>query len=142
MAYRTTKEERQTVKQAVFARIAPGAVVREVGREMYSISGNRVHARFCAATTGNFRFNLNPNSLRAHYELWICGSAERWYLLPVEVIRGMYMHPNAYPDNYHAEIRKVHLDTEAHRVGYASPSVKLDLIRYFCAILGAKEGNA
>jgi len=115
--------------------IAPGATVRKVGREIYEMSGHTVHTRFCAPGSGNFKFNLNPNTLRADYELWICGSAEHWYLLPIDLIRKMYCHPAAYPDKHHAEIRVVTLDAHSHRLGYASPSVTLDLLPYFRAVL-------
>src|SRR6266850_1170165 len=125
MAYRTTKAQRQAIKQAVFSMIAPGVMVRKTGREMYSISGKAVHARFCSPGPGNYKFNVNPNTLRAAYELWICGSSAHWYLLPVELIRQMYTHPTAYPDKHHAEIRTVTLDMHAHRVGYAAPSITL-----------------
>jgi len=137
MAYVTPKTTIQHIKKAVFHSIAPSATVRETGREMYRIRGSDVHARFCASGFGNYKFNINPNTLRADYELWICGSDAHWYLIPVGVIRQMYGHPAAYPDKHHAKIRVVTVNVNSHRVGYAARSITLDLTPYFRAVLGA-----
>jgi hypothetical protein len=137
MAYLTSQAKRQQIKEAVFHGIAPGETVRSSGREMYRIRGSDVHARYCAPSPG-YKFNLNRNTLRADYELWICGSAAHWYLIPVGVIRQMYGHPAAYPDRHHAKIRVVTVNINSHRVGYAAPSITLDLEPYFCAPLSAE----
>lgn len=127
MAYQTSAATRRRIKETVFGSIAPGNVVQRSGRATYWIGGWRVHARYCAPGAGHYKFNLNPNTLCAEFELWICGSASHWYLIPIEVIREIYDHPAAYPDNRHADIRVVTVDTQLHRAGYAAPSVVLDL---------------
>ncbi|MHB1425874.1 MAG: hypothetical protein ACYC3I_22140 [Gemmataceae bacterium] len=136
MAYKTSQTTRQRIKFAVFDTIAPGETVRRWGREIYRMSGLNIHARYCAPGTEHYKFNLNPNTLRADFVLWICGSAEHWYLIPINVIRQMYDHPAAYPDNLHADIRVVTIDTQSQRVTYAAPGISLDLTPFFRATLG------
>lgn len=123
------------IKERVFDTIAPGGVVEPMGREIYRVGTRAVHARYCAS--GN-RFNINPNTLRADFELWICGSAEHYYLIPTDVVRGMYEHPSAYRDNHHSEIRVVSINRDSHHVNYAAPGVSLDLSRYLRATLAAR----
>jgi hypothetical protein len=135
MAYLTPRATREQIKEAVFRSIAPGETPCRVGREreMYRIRGRKVHARYSAR---NYKFNLNPNTLRADFELWICGSCEHWYLIPIDVIRYMYEQPAAYRDNTHTEIRFVAVDGSAHRVEYAASRLSLSLAPYFRATLG------
>jgi len=139
MAYKTSAEKRQQIKEAVLQGIAPGVPWRVCGREMYRVGAVDVHARFCAEGTGHYKFNINPNSLSADYELWICGGADHWYLIPTRVLQEMHDYPNAYPDNMHPEIRVVSVDAGGHSVGYAAPGVKLSLQQYFRAAVPQPE---
>lgn len=138
MAYRTSQARRQRIKDAVLDAIAPEELVGKCGRELYRVSGATVHARYCAPGPGNYKFNINPNTLRADYELWICGTADHWYLVPIAVIATLYEHPRAYPDTHHPEIRVVSVGAREHSVMYAAPSISLDLAPYFRATLGAE----
>ena len=105
-----------------------------LGGVSYRLGNAVVHVRYCSS---GYKFNINPNSLRANYELWICGGAKHYYLLPTDVLREMYQHPGAYPDKHHPEIRVVSVDAFNHRASYAAPSVTLDLNPYFRATLRA-----
>lgn len=131
MAYISTNQERARIKMDVLKLIAPGASPIRCGRELYEVDGTSIHARFCSACSANYKFNINPNSLRAQYELWICGDASQWYLIPIAVALRMYQHQGAYVDNHHPEIRVVSVSSVRHRAIYASPGVTLDLSPYF-----------
>lgn len=135
MAYVTPKQTRDRIRMEVFESIAPGSRPVQCGPVSYRLGVVSVHARYCAPGTGNYKFNINPNSLRSKFELWICGNAKRWYLIPVHVLRQMYDHLAAYPDNQHPKIRVVSVDAVNHRATYAAPSIKLDLSPYFRANL-------
>jgi len=137
MAYVTSESTRQQIKQAVFDRISPGESATRIGDEIYRIHGFKIHARYCAPGSGHYKFNINPNTLRADFELWICGSANHWYLIPMNEIRQMYKHPAAYPDKHHADIRVVTVDSQSHQVGYAAPSIAEALTSFFRATLPA-----
>ena len=139
MAYTTSAEKRRQIKEAVLHEIAPGVSCHVCGRRRgatYLFGSIRVHARFCAQGIGHYKFNINPSTLNADYELWICGKTDHWYLIPVHVIQEMYDHPDAYPDRRHPEIRVVTVDATAHSVAYAAPSVKRSLHQYYQAKLG------
>jgi hypothetical protein len=141
MAYKTPEGRRRQIKEAVLHEIMPSVSSHVCGREVYLLGEVRIHVRFCAKGEGNYKFNINPNTLRADYELWICGKPEHWYLIPVRVLQEMYDHPAAYPDKTHPEIRVVSLDATHHLAGYAAPSVKRDMRSYFGATL-AKSGQS
>ena len=134
MAYKTSSEKRRQVKDSVLLEIAQGESVRSCGGVMHAIGLSKVHARFCARGPDKYKFNINPNTLRADYELWICGGSAHWYLIPVQMIREMYEHPSAYPDRQHPEIRVVSVDGGEHVVGFAAPGIKRDLRPYYRAV--------
>ena len=135
VAYVSSKQTRDQIKLDVLALVGPKYRPVPLGGESYRLGNAVLHARYCSSGKGNYKFNINPNSLRANYELWICGDAKHYYLLPTEVLRQMYEHPAAYPDNHHPEIRVVSVDALIHRVSYAAPSITLDLNPYFRANL-------
>jgi hypothetical protein len=125
-------------KSAALARVAKGATVFFVGKAKVRIGKSVVHVRYCssnATAPGKYKFNINPNTLSADYELWVCGSAEVYYLMPISFMRGIYDHPNAYVDRLHPEIRVVSVDTHAHTVTYATGGVNSTLKGYLCATL-------
>ncbi|MCG8605091.1 hypothetical protein MJD09_08855 [bacterium] len=124
------------IKQAVIQRIAKGqnwAKAQGVGQEKYDVEGETIHTRYCSPPT--YKFNLNPNTLRSDYELWICGDESHYYFIPIQYIRQMYNHPEAYPDRHHPEIRVVSVDRNTHMATYAKGGKKMDLREYFCSIL-------
>jgi len=135
VAYISSKQQRDDIKMDVFASIAPGSPPMACGREIYRVRITSVHARYCAPGTGNYKFNINPNTLRADYELWICGNPKHWYLIPSDLLRQIYKHPAAYCDSHHSEIRVVSVNAGTHKAGYAAPSITFDLSPYFGALL-------
>lgn len=76
---------------------------------------------------GKFKFNINPNTLSADYELWVCGSVAIYYLMPVAFIRDIYEHPNSYIDHFYPQIRIVSVDANVHTVTYAAGGVNSSL---------------
>src|SRR3990172_11623155 len=81
-----------------------------IGKDKYRFNNVVIHARFCSNNIRapyKYKFNINPNTLRANYELWICGSPEIYYLLPNSIICEFYNSPNAYVDKRHPEIKIV-----------------------------------
>ncbi|MGB3086560.1 MAG: hypothetical protein WBC53_02330 [Phycisphaerae bacterium] len=142
MGYVTPETERQQIKDCVLKSIAPSEKRVKCGRALYRVGGVVVHVRYRAPGSRHYGFNINPNTLRAEYALWICGSPGHWYLIPIEVVRRMYEHPRAYPDKHHTEIRVVTVETGIHRVGYAAPSVHLDFSSYFRATLDSSQPTA
>jgi len=82
-----------------------------------------------------YKFNINPNTLSADYELWVCGSADIYYLMPISVMREIYENPNTYTDNTHPEIRVVSVDAYSHFATFASGGTGTSLKPYLKATL-------
>lgn len=122
----------QASKIAVLNQLTGGSW-RAEGKVGYRFSAGLVHTRF--KTSGPYSFNINPATLKADFELWICGSPDLYYLLPKEVVRSIYDHPNAYVDQRHLEIRVVSVDTDRHRAKYARETDAMDLRPYFLSTL-------
>lgn len=133
MAYRSSSQERDRTKAAVLDKIAPRCAVFGTGA-IRLVGDVIVHVRYCARSHTSPWFNINPTTLRAHYELWILGSENWWYLLPVSVISEMDRHPCAYPDR-HRGYTVVSVDPAGHRAAYARPKIARDISPYFRSVL-------
>jgi hypothetical protein len=125
-------------KNAALAKVANGASIVSAGNAKARIGKAVVHVRFCSrnlSAPGKFKFNINPNTLSADYELWVCGSAALYYLMPVAFMRGIYDNPDTYIDRMHPEIRVVSVDADAHTVTYAAGGVSSSLRGFLCGTL-------
>jgi hypothetical protein len=100
------------------------------GRLKARVGKTNVHVRLRSAdreSPGKYRFSISPNALSADYELWICGDARTYYLIPIEVIKEMYSDPNAYQDTHHEEIKVVSVDAQSDKATYAAGAVSMSL---------------
>jgi hypothetical protein len=130
--------ESYQVKQATLQQIAGNSPIVFIGNAKACIGSRVVHLRYCSenrAAPGKYKFNINPNTLSADFELWICGVPQHFYLMPISIMRGFYWHPEAYIDNHHPNIRIVSVDAERHRATYARVAISADLSQYFRASL-------
>lgn len=71
----------------------------------------------------------------ADYEVWICGNASCYYLVPQSVIRQIYDDPNSYIDNHHPKMRVVSIDIRSNSVVYAIGNKSIHLAKYRMARL-------
>ncbi len=123
----------EDAKHSVLQRVSCGQSPLPAGRAKYMISGHPVHVRFCSADRAGsprYKFNINPNTLSAAYELWICGSPDQYYLLPIDIVSRIYNDPEGYPDRHHDRIRVVSVNVDTQTVTYAKGK-KIDLAPYF-----------
>ncbi|MBI2857338.1 MAG: hypothetical protein HYX95_03360 [Chloroflexi bacterium] len=130
----------EDIKGMVMGVISRRRGYKEIGRATYGVEGLRVHARFCSTDkngSSKYKFNINPNTLSADQELWICGHSDSWYLIPVQVVKTMYSHPNAYIDRHHPNIRVISVDIADHRATYASGAIYVDLSKCFRGLMSA-----
>jgi hypothetical protein len=70
------------IKKHVYSRIADPLNWFPCGRAKIRIGPHVVHVRFCSTNRNSphlFKFNINPNTLTADYELWICGDKEYFF---------------------------------------------------------------
>lgn len=128
----------EDVKKKVLQQVAAGKTFNYLGKSKYRIDQTIVHVRFCSTDirdSSKYKFNINPNTLSADYELWICGQSDSYYFIPISIMNDIYYHPDAYVDNRHPEIRVVSLDIESHKVTYARGGVSLNLRPYWGVLL-------
>ena len=118
----------ESTKQAVIELIFKGAAWWPSGRSTVTNGKEKVHIRYCSPPT--YKFNINPNTLRAHHELWICGNQHLWYLIPMIEIDRIYKDPLGYPDNRHPNIRVVSVYDNRDEVMYAKGAKTLDITSY------------
>ena len=125
-------------KRAALATIANGAEVVPAGTAKFRVGRNVVHVRFCSESSSapdRFKFNINPNTLTADYELWVCGGATTYYFIPIAFIRRIYENPSTYEDRRHPGIKVVSVDAKTHTVTFATGGVTASLRPYYGARL-------
>lgn len=130
--------ESHQAKQATLRQIAGNSPIVSAGNAKVRIGSWLIHVRYCSenqSALGKYKFNINPNTLSADFELWICGEPQHFYLMPVSRMREFYRHPEAYVDNYHPNIHIVSVDAEQHKATYARGGTWADLSQYFRALL-------
>lgn len=110
-----------------------------IGRSKYMLNQNTVHVRFCSVENGRakkFKYNINPNTLSADFELWICGDASTYYLMPVALMHTIYRDSDSYVDSAHPEIRVVSVDTSSHNMNFGRGGKFKSVQQYLNAQLG------
>lgn len=128
----------KAIKLAVLSTIAGGTSYSLSGRAEGLVKGKSVHVRYNSSNRrapSKFKFNINPTTLSADFELWICGSAANYYLMPIEFIRRLYKHPDAYPDRQNPGYTVVSVDANAHNVMFAPGGRSESLGPYLGAVL-------
>jgi hypothetical protein len=128
----------EEIKKRVYSTISGSRNWVPSTKAKIKIGQNIVHVRFCSTNLGSpskYKFNLNPNTLSADFELWICGDQETYYLIPIEIINDIYADPNTYQDYHHAGIKVVSVDTDSNRVAYARGGKSLNLRPYLKSTL-------
>jgi hypothetical protein len=121
------------IKHAVLKKILADEIWQPSGRSKFEAKGKIIHMRYCSprrAGNPEYKFSINPNTLSADYEVWICGDENYYYLLPKDVIERMYNDPEAYVDRRHPEIRVVSVNASTDSATYARGGKKVDLGPY------------
>ena len=129
---------KEDIKRAVYERIAGSQNWYPSGRAKIRVGQNIVHVRFCSTNRrapSKYKFNINPNTLTADFELWICGDEETFFLIPIEIIKDIYTDPDTYQDYHHAGIKVVSIDTDKNCVQYAIGGKSIDLNPYLRSAL-------
>lgn len=123
----------EEIKHIVLDRIAADKNWLPSGRAKYRIGHHVIHVRFCSADKSGsplYKFNINPNTLSADYEVWICGDADTYYLFPIRLMCQIYDDPEAYVDYHHHEIRVVSVNVNTNTVTYATGGRKMLITSY------------
>ncbi len=122
------------VKAAVLKQISIGRPISYIGKTKWRVGTIVVHVRFRSSAKSrgtSFAYNINPNTLTADYEVWICGNAQRYYLFPISVMSAIYIDPDTYVDQRHTKIRIAEVDIYSHRLLYGRGGKSMDASPYF-----------
>jgi len=123
----------EETKRIVLDRISAGEDWGPSGRAKYRKGLHVIHVRFCSTDrfgSPHYKFNINPNTLSADYEVWICGDANTYYLIPIQLMRRIYFDPESYVDSRHPEIRVVSVNAGTNTVTYATGGRTMDITPY------------
>ena len=134
----------EQIKEQVLNRIAKGEDWHPVGKVKWRVGSYIVHLRYRTNPVADgvtYSYNINPNTLTADFEVWICSNAKTYYLIPIEAIKQIYENPNSYVDSHHPEIRVANIDTRTHRCVYARGAQAMDFSDYYQAILETRGRN-
>ena len=130
------------IKEKVIHKIANGKpwekAVRR-GPSKWRIGTKIVHVRYRAKPISaggvTYSYNINPNTLASDFEVWICGSSDYYYLIPIRVIEAIYNHPAAYPDNTYPGITVADINIDNDQCRYARDGQTMGFSSYFCATM-------
>ena len=123
----------EEAKRIVLDRIFTGEDWAPSGRAKYRMGLHVIHVRFCSPdrfASPHYKFNINPNTLSADYEVWICGDANTYYLIPIQLMRRIYCDPESYVDSRYPEIRVVSVNAGTNTVTYATGGRTVDITPY------------
>lgn len=123
----------QEVKHIVLDNICVGERWVSNGGANYCTGLYDIHVRFCSTDRSgspHYKFNINPNTLSNDYEVWICGDANKYYLIPIKVMIQIYNDVEGYVDSLHPNIRIVSVNAEINTVTYAAGGKSIDLAPY------------
>ena len=86
-------------------KIANGREIKYLKNACVEINNIVIHCRFVTNGLGKddkekFSFNINQTTLTADYELWVCGSSNWYYLIPIKIINDIYDDPDTYTNKY------------------------------------------
>src|SRR4030042_2335792 len=127
-------KENLDIKLKVLNQVGTGEAFNYLGQAKYRIGQTVIHVRFCGTDLRglpHYKFNINPNTLSADYELWICGQADSYYLIPIHIINDINSHQDAYPDNRNPGYTIVSLNIKSHKLTYARGGVSLNIKPYW-----------
>jgi len=126
--------ENNEIKENVLSTISKSSNYVSIGKSKYRINSKIVHIRYCSTSSSNglrYKFNINPNTLDADYELWICGDSNTYYLIPTDIMKMIYEDPDTYPDKLYPNIRVVSVDVSKDKIIYGTGGKSLKISDYF-----------
>ena len=107
---------------------------------MIKINNALIHYRFKSFDSNHpnkYPFNINSNTLKANYELWICGDKKCYYLVPIKVIKNIYDDPETYTNKTEGQetIKTLSIDISTNMCQFGRNSKKISVRQYLNLIL-------
>lgn len=125
-------EARERIKHFVLKKVFGSEKFKPTAaKAIFDLNGVRVHVRHTwVSVRSNWWFDINPNTLRADFELWLCGYPSLWYLVPVSAIRYMNEAPTAYPNTEKSGTTEVTVNEDNDTCIFARNEPRLDVSRF------------
>lgn len=116
-------------------KIAGGRASKKVSKVTYEVEGKLFHIKVRTGQLRKYPFNINDAVLAADYEVYVCGTDDLYYMVPVELIKRMHSDPSAMPDHTHPGLTVVDIHPDDERVVYGTGGKSLSISKYKNATL-------
>lgn len=122
-------------RQNVLSAISSGLTATKIGKVTYEIQGQRYHIKMVTGNKDKYPFNINKTVLASDYEVYICGSSDVYYVIPIDVIRMMHEDPSAMPDNTHPGYTIIDVHPDKNSINYGTHGKSVNIKPYRNATL-------
>jgi len=118
------------LREKVLREVAGAKPYYKVGRVTYSIGGKNIHIKVKTGNLRKYPFNINDTVLSADYEVLVCGSENRYYVLPQALMKRMHEDPHAMEDSWHAGYTIYDIHPQQNSITYGTGGISVDITNY------------
>ena len=118
-------------------KIANGKSIKHKNKSIVEINGISIHCRYASGSgveeQEKYPFNINPNTLTAQYELWVCATSDWYYIIPIDVIKSIYDDPDTYVNKYPGQelIKTVNVIVENDILRFGKNGKQIQITQYW-----------
>jgi hypothetical protein len=117
-------------RESALQKIASGRVYLKIEKVTYEIEGKRFHIKVKTGNLKKYPFNINDTVLAADYEVYVCGTQDLYYVVPVELIKQMHTEPSAMPDNTHPGLTIIDIYPAEDIIIYGTGGKSLSIVKF------------
>ena len=124
------------IKEQVVEVIARGDEFRQIGATTWLAREKKLHVLYSTGSSVNtkiYSFRVSPNALGADYVVFICGSAQIYYILSTSTIEKMFYHTDAIREFTYPEMRTIKIRPEDSLIVYTTDGKALNIRSVFRA---------
>lgn len=135
------REKTDPHRKKVLDKIADDDEYRQIGRVSYDIAGKIFHIKVVTGKKKNYPFNINKTVLKADYEVYVCGTSELFFVIPISIVKKMHEDPNAMPDYRNKDYTVVVVKPLENKITYATKGKAINIGIYRNATFKTVEDN-
>jgi hypothetical protein len=128
-------------REKVLAKIATGNNPRKIGGVSYDIAGKTFHIKVVTGKKKKYPFNINDTVLKADYEVYVCGTSDLFFVVPISIVKMMHEDPNSMPDYTYPGYTVVDVHPMENKIIYGTKGKAIDIGMYRNATLKIVEDN-
>ena len=118
------------LRDKVLRKIATGQSYQKVGKVTYRIGRKSVHIKVKTGNLRKYPFNINDAVLSADYEVLVCGSEDKYYVLPQALIKKMHEDPHAMEDSWHPGYTVYDIHPQQNSIVYGTGGASVDITKF------------